>query len=244
MRSALALLAAAFATASAPAQPQTADEAPVAIDAQLADRIRDGIGAAVALPGGRSAATERARVELEVGKLDPRLKLAPCRRIETVLPPPERLWGRTRIGLRCAEGERAWHVYLPIVVRVFAPALAPRHALAAGTVLTAAMLQPTEVDWAADTSPPIVEPSRLVGRTLARSLAAGQPPRAADLRQRQWFAAGDSVVLSARGDGFVVNGEGQALSAGVEGQSVRVRTESGRVLTGTPVGERRVEVAL
>ena len=50
--------------------------------------------------------------------------------------------------------------------------------------------------------------------------------------------------LVAAGSGFSVSGEGQALAAGVEGQTVRVRTESGRVVSGLPVAERLVEVAL
>jgi len=32
--------------------------------------------------------------------------------------------GRTRIGLRCTQGATAWNVYLPLTVKVFAPALA------------------------------------------------------------------------------------------------------------------------
>ena len=36
--------------------------------------------------------------------------------------------------------------------------------------------------------------------------------------------------------------EAQALSNGLDGQAVRVRTPSGKIVTGRPVGERRVEV--
>ena len=61
---------------------------------------------------------------------------------------------------------------------------------------------------------------------------------------RAQFVAGDTVQVLARGNGFVVGGEGQAMGPGIEGREVRVRTESGRVLTGVPVGDRRVEVLL
>lgn len=236
--SALLCLGSAEAQVPAPEAAASSAPAPAALETQLADRIRAGIGQQVALP------VAQARFELEVGKLDPRLRLAPCRRIETMMPPAAQLWGRTRIGLRCAEGERHWQVYLPIVVRVFAPALVPRSNLPAGTVIGTEMLQMSEVEWTAEASPPYATPGPLVGRATARALAAGVAVRAADMRQRQWFAAGDTVVLWARGEGFVVSGEGQALSNGIEGQAVRVRTESGRILTGTPVADRRVEVTL
>ena len=74
--------------------------------------------------------------------------------------------------------------------------------------------------------------------------AAGAPLRAADLRQRQWFAAGDTVQLVAHGKGFSVGGRAQAMGPGIEGRPVRVRTDNGRVLSGLPVGQGRVELAL
>jgi flagella basal body P-ring formation protein FlgA len=38
--------------------------------------------------------------------------------------------------------------------------------------------------------------------------------------------------------------EGQALSNGIEGQTARARTDNGRIVSGVPNGERRIEVAL
>jgi flagella basal body P-ring formation protein FlgA len=184
------------------------------------------------------------RVEIEPGRLDPRLRLAPCERIEPYLPPGARAWGRSRVGLRCVQGPTPWNVYLPVTVKVFAPAWVAASALPAGSELQAGMLRQTEVDWAAMATPPVPDAAKLVGRQLARPLPAGAAVRLSDLKQRQWFAAGDTVQLVARGSGFSVSGEGQAMSPGVEGQPVRVRTENGRVLTGQAVGQNRVEVQL
>jgi flagella basal body P-ring formation protein FlgA len=75
-------------------------------------------------------------------------------------------------------------------------------------------------------------------------MPAGDAPRQADLKARQWFAAGDTVRLVASGPGFAISSDATALSHGMEGQPARVRTEGGRVLSGRPVGERRVEVEL
>jgi flagella basal body P-ring formation protein FlgA len=70
------------------------------------------------------------------------------------------------------------------------------------------------------------------------------PLRSGDLRPRMWFAAGDTVRIVAGGSGWHIRGEGQALGPGVEGQVVRVRTESGRIISGMAVADRQVEVAL
>ena len=184
------------------------------------------------------------RIEVEVGQLDPRLRLAPCQLVQPYVPDGMRMWGKSRIGLRCVQGPTKWNVYLPITVKVFGTALVATSGLAAGSVLSAADLTPAEVDLAEDSSAPIARPELAVGRTLARMLKPGQGLHQAHLKARQWFAAGETVTVLAQGDGFSVAGEAQALNPGIEGQPVRLRTESGRIVTGQPVGERRVELAL
>jgi flagella basal body P-ring formation protein FlgA len=209
------------------------------LDADTLQRIQ-ALGAAA----GSGLAPGTVRVEIEPGRLDPRLRLAPCDRIEPYLPPGARAWGRSRVGLRCVQGPTAWNVYLPVTVKVFAPAWVAAVALPAGAVLQPGQLSLAEVDWTAAATPPLADAAALVGRQLARPLAPGAPVRTADLQQRQWFAAGDTVQLVARGSGFSVGGEGQAITPGIEGQPVRVRTGNGRVLSGLAVGRNRVELAL
>lgn len=192
----------------------------------------------------RAGAPAGARVEVELGQLDPRLKLAPCGRIEPYLPAGSRPWGRSRIGLRCLEGPTRWNVSLPITVRVFAPAPVLRESLPAGAEPTPELFGEAEIDWAERPAPPLTEIAALAGRTLLRPLAAGQPLRDADLARKVWFGAGEVVKVTAVGSGFQISTEGQALSRGLDGQVVRVRTEGGRVVTGTAVGARRVEIPL
>ncbi|MBP6777903.1 MAG: flagellar basal body P-ring formation protein FlgA [Piscinibacter sp.] len=190
-----------------------------------------------------AAAGAGVRVEVVVGSLDPRLRLAPCERVEPYVPSGSRLWGRSRIGLRCVEGPTRWNVYLPLTVKVFGPGLVAARALPAGTVLAAADMQPAEVDLAAG-GLLLQAPDLAVGRTLAHPLVAGQTVRPTDLRARQWFAAGEMVQIVAVGRGFQISGEGQALGPGLEGQPARVRLEGGRIVSGQPVAERRVEIRL
>ena len=197
----------------------------------------------LARSGVGSAASAR-RVEIEVGSLDPRLKLAPCAKIEPQLPAGAPLWGRTRVMLRCVSGPSRWSVYLPITVKVYARALVAAMPLAAGSVIGPTDVIEAEADIAAQGGQVTREPSRLVGRTLARPLAAGDAVRDTHLKVRHWFAAGEAVKVVAIGPGWRIVGDGQALSPGLEGQMVRIRTESGRIVSGRAVAEREVEVAL
>lgn len=211
------------------------------LDAATVERVRNLVQVNITLPSDLPAA--KARVQIDVGRLDPRLQLAACRRVDPSLPPNAAMWGSIRMGLQCADGDRAWKVWLPVTVRVLAPAVVPVRALAAGTVLAADHLAMQEVDWASG-SRPYADAADLLGRTLGRALQAEQPLRQGDLRLRQWFAAGDTVRLQARGEGFAILAEGQALAPGLEGQTSRVRLDSGRLVQVWPLGERQAEVLL
>ncbi len=210
-----------------------------AVDGVLALQIQQ-----FALDATRASHRPGLRVQVRVGRLDPRLRLAPCSAVQPYLPTGTRLWGAARIGLRCADPTVRWNVFLPINVDVYGPALVADAPLAAGRVLAAADLRSAEVNLAATRATVLGRGDAAVGRTLARPLAAGDPLHDSDLRARQWFAAGDSVHLVAAGSGWRIRSEGQALAPGVEGQRVRVRTESGRIVNGVAVAERLVEVAL
>src|SRR6218665_2264259 len=77
------------------------------------------------------------RMEVSVGNLDSRLKLAPCGQVEPYLPPNTRLWGRSRLGLRCVDGVTRWGVFLPVRVKAFGRGWVRRGPVAQGAVLTA-----------------------------------------------------------------------------------------------------------
>ena len=231
--------------APAPAPAHTPAPAPASrsgLDAALEQQVR-----ALALARAVDAASAPAgspRLELVLGQLDPRLRLAPCGHVEPYLPEGTRAWGKSRIGLRCTLGPVRWNVYLPITVKVFSAGWVANGAIAAGSVLGSADLSAAEVDLADDASAAVTNPAAAIGRVLARPIKAGQSLRLSHIKPRQWFGVGDLVTVVATGSGFSVAGQAQALTNGVEGQPARVRTEAGRVLTGQPVGDRRMELAL
>lgn len=243
VRCALALLAAsALAGAAAAAPSEAAEAAGTSLSEDLLSSVHKLAGDAALLVW--PASGKPPRVEVVVGQLNPRLRLAPCEQIVPFLPPGARPLGSTRIGLRCAKGAVAWRVTLPMSVKVWAPALVARTTLPAGTVLQANQLVNDEVDVAARADAAIVLERDAVGRTLQRGLAAGDTLRTGDIKVRIFFQAGDTVRVVAGGNGFSVSGEGQALSPGSEGRNAQVKLSSGRVITGVATAERQVEVAL
>lgn len=183
------------------------------------------------------------RTEVVLGELDSRLRLAPCARVEPHLPPGSRLWGRSRIGLRCVEGAR-WNVYVPVTIKAFGPAWVIKRPVDAGATLTQEDAELAEVDWAAHPVSVLARPEMWVGQQTAFPLTPGQAIRQNMVRPTRAFAAGDQVKVNGSGSGFSISATGLALTAGLVGQSARVRLPNGRVVTGLVQEDQTVEMAL
>jgi flagella basal body P-ring formation protein FlgA len=181
------------------------------------------------------------RVEVSIGDIDPRLQLAPCAQIEPYVPPGTRLWGRALLGVRCVSGAR-WNTYIPVQVRVFAPALIAARNINAGEEFAPADVRVEEIEWTRQPTGLLTDPAQVQNKIALRSFAPGQTVRAANLRERPVVSSGDQVKITYGGNGFVVSSSGRALAPAIEGQSVRVQTDAGKVLTGTARAGRIVEI--
>jgi flagella basal body P-ring formation protein FlgA len=184
------------------------------------------------------------RMEFSLGAPDSRLRLAPCFRVEPYVPVGARLWGKTRLGLRCTEGASKWNIFVPVTVRAWGAAWVLRRSVAAGAVLGPEDLIQSTVNWAEEASPVVDEAAQWLGHVATRNLLAGQALRQDMLRAAQVFQAGAQVRVFAQGAGFQIAAAAQALSAGVVGQTAKVRVDNGRVMSGVVLDARTVMLDL
>jgi flagella basal body P-ring formation protein FlgA len=184
------------------------------------------------------------KIEVSVGPLDARLHLAPCGNVEAYLPPGARLWGRSRVGLRCVDGMGRWNVSLPLTVKAIGTAWLIRGQVAPGAALVQADVVEAEVDWAEENSPVLLESASWLGQIATRQLSTGQVLRQGMVKPVQVFQAGMQIRVVAAGDGFQVSADAFALSAGVVGQIARVRMDNGRIATGVVLDARTVKIEL
>jgi flagella basal body P-ring formation protein FlgA len=184
------------------------------------------------------------RLTVTYGALDSRLRLGSCVRVEPYMPPGSRLWGKTRLGLRCLEGASKWNVFLPVQVKAVGRAWVVRKDVSAGVPLGEADVMPAEVDWAEEASSIVVEPAQWQGQVTVRALTTGQALRQSMLRPAQVFQAGAQVRVLAQGPGFQITSDGQALSAGIVGQLTKVRMDNGRVMSVTVLDGRTVRLEI
>ncbi len=197
-----------------------------------------------AVHASQAAGAAPLRMDVAVGAMDARLKLAPCANMEAYMPVGSRLWGKTRVSVRCVDGMSRWNVSLPVSVSAWGKAWVVRTQLPAGAMLTQADVVEADVNWAEESSAVVRDSSQWLGFATTRPLTTGQTLRADMVRPAQVFQAGSQVKVVAQGAGFQIASDGQALTAGVVGQIARVRMDNGRVASGVVLDVKTVKIEL
>jgi flagella basal body P-ring formation protein FlgA len=170
-------------------------------------------------------------IEVNVGEPDPRLKLAPCARMEPFVPTGARLIGRTSLGVRCTEGA-SWVVYVPVQIRLFVDAWVAARPIPRGLVVGPEDVRLERVDVAPLNGNAVLSDVPLIGKTALRAVAPGEPLRRDALRSPPVVHAGDAVQVMAVGTGFAAQTPGKALTAAADGQTAQVALPGGKVLSG------------
>ena len=171
-------------------------------------------------------------VEITVGEPDPRLALAECARAEPFIPTNARLWGRGHIGIRCVQGAN-WTVYLPVDVRIFAPAPVAARAIPRGQILGRDDFRLERVELTQWPLGELASPDQIDGRMATRTIAAAEPLRRGQLKHLPLIMPGDAVRVLIETSSFVVATDGKALTSAGSGEGVQVALETGKTVWGT-----------
>ena len=171
------------------------------------------------------------KVTIEVGKIDTRVSLSACTRLQTFFPVGSRAWGPTTVGVRCA-APSAWTIYIPADVRISAGYLVAARPLALGQEIATGDFSVQQGDLAQLPAGVLTEASQALGRRLANSVRAGQPLRRDAIREPLAVVQGQLVALVVNGPGFRISSEGHSLGKAPEGERVQVKTLAGAVVSG------------
>lgn len=170
------------------------------------------------------------RVEVKSAPLDPRLQLADCAEpLRASVAEHAATTSRISVQVQC--GQAGWIVRVPVQLQLFRAVLVASHPLLRGDGLTAADVRAEQRDITRLGYGYIENLDQLVGRSLARPLAAGAVLTPDALGGRRMVRAGDRVQLVAQMEGIEVRAAGVALGGGDSGARLRVRNDSsGKVI--------------
>lgn len=184
----------------------------------------------LALPG---------KVSYKVDRIDPRITLPACAKLEAFLPSGSQFIGKTSIGVRCIAAN-GWSIFVPVQIKLSLKLLVSARQLPMGHVLQEQDLASQTIE--ASRSDGITDPKQAIGKVLRFSIAAGQLLREDMLRMPFSVTQGQIVQLVVQGDGFGISSDGAALGNASAGKAVQVRIGSGRVVGGIARANGIVEI--
>jgi flagella basal body P-ring formation protein FlgA len=182
---------------------------------------------------------------IEVGKLDPRLRLGECEQSLTMhVKEPPQAQGNVTVKTACESGQR-WTIYVPARVDIFAPVAVAARSLPRGHLIDEADISYQRSNVSQLGFGHIADGERLLGMEVQRAMKAGDAFRLSSLEQPDVVKRGDSVVVEAQAGSLTVVAPGKALANGQIGQQIRVEnTQSRRVIDARVIAPGRVKVLL
>lgn len=177
--------------------------------------------------------------QVELGPLDPRLRLAPCEAIQFFLPVGAHLWRNGSLGMKCG-APAPWSLYLTYKIQLHGPALLTQRPLPARYALNTADVLLSTVAYNQDPGSYVHELP--AGAMTLRAMQINQPILIQDLVQADIIRAGTQIQVRVHGRGFSVAQEGKALNAAKVGGTVQVKMPSGRIVRGVANSSGEVEI--
>lgn len=181
-------------------------------------------------------------VRIQVGSIDPNLKLPECENMQVFLPSGSRAWGKTSVSVQCLAPSK-WGIYVQSTVSVFGNYLVAASPLAQGQVISEHDVIYEKGDLTRLPAGIFTEQAQALGRSVQISMTAGTVLRQEMLKVTPIVQQGQTVKVVSSGNGFSVSAEGLALAKANEGQIVQVKVASGKVVIGIARQGGQVEVA-
>lgn len=185
------------------------------------------------------------RYEIEVNKLDPRLRMPMCdKELTASLESPAKPLGRVTVKVRC-EGSSPWTVFVPAQVRLFREIVSTTRPLRRADIVQPGDVILRERDIGQITQGYLTDLDQAIGQRLTRPMVADQVITLVNLEQTEVIRKGDQVVITARSGTLAVRMPGEALSNGGMSEQIRVKNlNSKRVIKAQVTAPGQVEVAM
>src|SRR5690554_880970 len=183
------------------------------------------------------------KLTIQVGRLDPRLRLAACEEpLQMNLRDPDHSGGSISVQVSCALPQ-PWAIYTSAQVDLYHEILVARRAIGRGEILNESNVEQKQVNISLQRQGYLIDLQSLEGQVAKRNIRPGETLRQGLLEAPLAISRGQTVSLASRSGGITVVTQAEALGNGRVGEQVRVRNlSSERIISARIIEEGAVEV--
>ena len=190
----------------------------------------------------KSAEYQLDDINIQVGQLDHRLKLAKCSEPLNVQMRNDNMPGNLTVEVRCLK-EQPWKIYIQASVHAYTPVYVAKSPILRGERIQPSSIKLTKRNITSLHGHYVTDLSSLEGTIAKRMINKGQVISPAHLIKSKLIKRGESVTIIAETSGITVRMKGKALNDAAAGEQVRVKnTNSKRIIEGVAVKRGQVKV--
>ncbi len=184
------------------------------------------------------------RIEFEVARVDPNLRMPSCSKKLTLKKNEPRLLGRVSIQVRC-DGNNPWQIYVPVTVKAYQKVVTAAAPLTRDQRLDESVIALTEKDISRLTQGYYSSVSEVLGKSLKRPVSLNGVIQPNMVIEAMVIKRGDEVMILAKIGTLSVKSHGIAVNNGRIGQQIQVKNKaSKRVITARVISSTLVEVVM
>lgn len=185
------------------------------------------------------------KINIEVGSLDKRLKLAKCSQpLQAFESPNTKNVGRTTIGVRC-NGDKPWKLYVSVNIQILKNVVTLKQPVTRNSILTNADLAIRELDIASLHRGYFTSLNAVTGKHVKNAMRSGTILSPSHLKNPKAIKKGALVTIMAQVGGIQVRMKGKAMKSGALGDWISVKNlSSNRQIEGRITDSGVIEVTL
>ncbi len=182
------------------------------------------------------------RIDINVGNLDNRLRLASCSYpVEFITQDQSGMGGNISVKAQCDSG-KIWSVHVPAQVTIYREIAIAGRDIARGEVISPAHINTNLVNVSSIRQAFLPEAGLIIGKEAKRNISKGEPFRTALLDAPTAVKRGELVTLESLAGSIKVSSTGTAMSDGRVGHKIRVRNNSSeRIISGVVISQGLVQ---
>jgi flagella basal body P-ring formation protein FlgA len=190
------------------------------------------------------ASRDASKVDIKVGNLDKRLRLAACMDLVFQLQDATNNGGNVNVQVSCNETSR-WTILVPATASIFRPVAVASKNLQLGDVVSESDIQLATKDVSGLRMGYELIPERIIGKEIKYAVTKGDAFRTSALNAPLAIKRGDEVSVEAVAGSIKVLTKGTAISDGRIGQQIRVKNnQSSRIVNARVIEAGKVQSIL
>lgn len=162
-------------------------------------------------------------VEVQVGNIDPRLKLTKCKQpLETYHSPGSRGLGNILVGVRCSS-PKPWSLYVPVEIKAYAEIPVASYSIPQGKILSAGDIELQKREISSLKRGYIGSSEQIIGMKTRRPISRGTPFTPMAIKAKIAVKKGQKITIIAKSNGIQVKAKGEAQRNGAIGDIIPIK---------------------